>query len=139
MSKKPTPVKPPTPPVKPVVVKPTPAVVTPPAPVWTRLDLQPNCTRLDINQFVAHSGATIKGFDANGIQIQGNTYGLGLINIVPTIGIWAEQISNDGGNTYKPTGLVLNQIHAGSNPDHTINLNLDGGIGPQELMRWLKV
>jgi len=134
MNKKPS-VKPS---IKPISIPVKPVVVIPPTPtVWTLLDLPINCTRFDTNQFASHAGAIVSIF-AGTTNLQDITYGLGHINIVPPVGTWKEQSSPDAIN-YRDTGITLKQIQVGVNNTTSINLTLDGGIGPKMLMRYLKV
>ena len=123
------------PPVKPPMVSPP----SPPAPVWTRIDLPVDCTQFDVNQFVAHGGVIISVYAHNGLMAF--TYGLGLFNIIPPVGTWQEQVSNDLSNlaNYQNTAIKIIQLQAGSNNTTSVNLTLDGSVGPAKLMRYLKL
>ena len=106
----------------------------PPAPVWQRLELPDNCDRFYTQVYFSHSGATVSAYQA-GVSIPDYYYKLGdHINIIPPVGTWKEQDSKS-----VDTGVVLNQLQAGANNTTSINLTLDGGVGPAKLMRYLKV
>ena|ERR1035437_482295 len=125
------------PPVKPtlgkpvVVVQPIVSPTAPPAPVWQRLELPNYVASFGTNQFANHAGAIVTCGETS------TTYGRGLVSIIPPVGNWVEQTSTDGGRTYKATGVTRKQIVAGANPTVTINLTLDGSVGPAKLMRYL--
>lgn len=139
MKNKPTPK--PTPTRKPVPTPPKPAPTPPPPPappvVWQRLDLLGLTTRVDINQLASHAGAVVIEF-AGATKLRELTYGLGYVNIIPSVGTLKEQTSDDNGASYHPTGVTIIQSQAGANPTTSINLTLDGGVGPAKFMRYLK-
>lgn len=132
------PVKP-TPHPAPAPVKPV--VVTPPAPpvVWTRLDLPANTGSFVTNQFANHAGAIVSSFDANGYGIKNNTYGQDHINIFPPVGTWQEQ-EFDAAQGYQNTAVkfAVTQDQVNRNVA-SISMTLDGGVGPEKLMRYVKI
>lgn len=119
-------------PVKPIVSPPV-----PPAPVWTRLELLANCVRFDTEVLVGHLQSNVSSYDASGDCIQSGG-GTTNVNIIPPVGNWVEQVQNIGGS-YAYTGRAINQIQAGANNTTSVNLTLDGGVGPEKLMRYLKI
>jgi hypothetical protein len=125
-------------PIKPAVVTPP----SPPAPVWTRLELLANCTSFDTNQFANHTGAIVSifGEESDGVEtlLSVKTYGQGLVSIIPPVGNWVEQ-ALDYTNTFQATGVTIQQLQAGANNTTSVNLTLDGGVGPEKLMRYLKI
>ena len=142
MNKKPpvkqTPVKPvakPTPKPAPAP-KPAPVVSppAPPAPVWTRLELPDRTTSFITNVLANRAKASISVVVGGGAITM--NYGT-CISIVPPVGLWQEQVSNDGGKTFVNTAVKFNQVQAGANNTTSVNLTLDGGVGPQKLMRYL--
>ena len=116
-------------------VRPTPAPpVVPPAPVWQRLDLPADCTSFQTNQFKNHGGLIVT------YGASQSDYGMGYVNIFPPVGNWQEQTWNEARKTYINTALkiTVTQAQTAANVP-PMSLTLDGGVGPQKLMRYLKL